>query len=160
MGHEVGWHNGKDQGRRTAHLPQQEPGLRHWWVSVPEDIQQQSPEPSTSYPIPEAHGVKKSARSVGRTVRHLSKYALVLLWACVPSVKGSRLGVEAFRQEQGASVGVGKGGSQARARGWVRTEVREIKAGEWMAALSLRSGPVRTGESEPRGQKERSSGEC
>lgn len=48
-------------------------------------------------------------------MRHLSKYALVLLWACVPSVKVSYLGVGAFRQEQGASVGVGKGGSQARA---------------------------------------------
>lgn len=25
--HEVGWHNGRDQGGTTAHLPQQEPGL-------------------------------------------------------------------------------------------------------------------------------------
>lgn len=40
---------------------------------------------------------------------------LVLLWACILSVDSTQLGVEGFRQEPGAAVGVGEGGQQARA---------------------------------------------
>lgn len=40
---------------------------------------------------------------------------LVLLWACILSVDSTQLGVEGFRQETGAVVGVGEGGQQARA---------------------------------------------